>query len=66
MNGSAGITNLITAFWRNAVIKLINTNWSLVIIFVICFILLQKFKKNPIGVMVLAGIMKLGLSLIRK
>ena len=66
MIASAGISILITAFWGNAVIKLINTNWSLVIIFVICFILLQKFKKNPIGVMVLAGIMKLGLSLIKK
>ena len=66
MIASAGISILITAFWGNAVIKLINTNWSLVIIFVICFILLQKFKMNPIGVMVLAGIMKLGLSLIKK
>ena len=64
MIASAGISILITAFWGTAVIKL--TNWSLVIIFVICFILLQKFKMNPIGVMVLAGIMKLGLSLIKK
>ena len=66
MIASAGISILITAFWGTAVIKLINTNWSLVIIFVICFALLQKLKMNPIGVMVLAGIMKLGLSLIKK
>ena len=65
MIASAGISILITAFWGTAVIKLINTNWSLVIIFVICFALLQKLKMNPIGVMVLAGIMKLGLSLIK-
>ena len=66
MIASAGISILITAFWGNAAIKLINTNWSLMIIFVICFALLQKLKMNPIGVMVLAGIMKLGLSLIKK
>ena len=66
MIASAGISILITAFWGTAVIKLINTNWSLVIIFVICFALLQKLKMNPIGVMVLAGIMKLGLSFIKK
>ena len=57
---------LITAFWGNAAIKLINTNWSLVIIFVICFALLQKLKMNPIGVMVFAGIMKLGLSFLQR
>ena len=63
MIASAGISILITAFWA---IKLINTNWSLVIIFVICFALLQKLKMNPIGVMVFAGIMKLGLSFLQR
>ena len=66
MIASAGISILITAFWGNAAIKLINTNWSLMIIFVICFALLQKFKMNPIGVMVFAGIMKLGLSFLQR
>ena len=66
MIASAGISILITAFWENEVIKLINTDWSLVMIFVICFALLQKLKMNPIGVMALAGIMKLGLSFIKK
>ena len=66
MIASAGISILITAFWGTAVIKLINTNWSLVIIFVICFALLQKLKMNPIGVMVFAGIMKLGLLFLQR
>ena len=66
MIASAGISILITAFWGNAGIKLINTNWSLMIIFVICFALLQKLKMNPIGVMVFAGIMKLGLSFLQR
>ena len=66
MIASAGISILITAFWGNAAIKLINTNWSLMIIFVICFALLQKLKMNPIGVMVFAGIMKLGLSFLQR
>lgn len=66
MIASAGISILITAFWGNAAIKLINTNWSLVIIFVICFALLQKLKMNPIGVMVFAGIMKLGVSFLQR
>ena len=66
MIASAGISILITAFWGTAAIKLINTDWCLVMIFVICFILLQKLKMNPIGVMAFAGIMKLGLSFIKK
>lgn len=66
MIASAGISILITAFWGNAAIKLINTNWSLMIIFVICFALLQKLKMNPIGVMVFAGIMKLGVSFLQR
>ena len=43
MIASAGISILITAFWGTAVIKLINTNWSLVIIFVICFVYFTMF-----------------------
>ena len=33
-------------------------------IFVVCMILLRKVKMNPIWVMVLAGVMKVGMSLI--
>ena len=41
-------------------------NWSLVVIFIISLILLQKGKKNPIFVMVLAGVMKVAVALVEK
>ena len=57
--GSAGIAILINAFWgSSAQIALAGTNWIMVGIFVICVVLLQKGKMNPILVMVLAGVMK--------
>ena len=59
MIASAGISILITAFWgSSAAIALAGTNWDLVVIFIICIVLLQKCKMNPILVMVLAGMMK--------
>lgn len=59
MIASAGIAILIAAFWGGrASVSLPDTNWSLVVIFVISMVLLQKFKKNPIFVMVLAGVLK--------
>lgn len=65
MIASAGISILITAFWGNRdLIALAGTKWSLVVIFVVCMILLRKVKMNPIWVMVLAGVMKVGMSLI--
>ncbi len=57
--GSAGIAILINAFWESsAQITAWGTNWIMVGIFVICVVLLQKGKMNPILVMVLAGVMK--------
>ena len=65
MIASAGISILITALWGNeAVIDFARTNWWMAAIFVLCFILLKKAKMNPILVMVLAGVMKLAVSLI--
>lgn len=67
MIGSAGISILITAFWGSegdTVIRLAQTNWSLVVIFIICLVLLQKGKKNPIFVMVLAGVLKVAVALL--
>lgn len=65
MIASAGISILITAFWGNRdLIALAGTKWSLVVIFVVCMILLRKVKMNPIWVMVMAGVMKVGMSLI--
>ena len=63
MIAAAGISILITAFWGNTgMISLVGTKWTLVVIFMICVVLLQKVKMNPIGVMALAGIMKVGIS----
>lgn len=59
MIASAGLSILITAFWGSQeTIAIASTNWSLVIIFAVCVVLLQKFKRNPIAVMVAAGVMK--------
>lgn len=63
MIASAGISVLITAFWGSAeLISLAGTNWILVIIFAACVVLLRKFRMNPILVMVLAGVVKAGVS----
>lgn len=65
MIASAGISILVTAFWGSSEkIRLPDTDWSLVLIFVICIILLKKFRMNPIGVMLLAGVMKAAVSAI--
>ena len=65
MIASAGISILITAFWGSRdLIAVTGTKWSLVVIFVVCMILLRKVKMNPIWVMILAGVMKVGISLI--
>lgn len=65
MIASAGILILISAFWGSETsVRLGNTSWSMVVIFGICMVLLQKFKMNPIVVMVLAGVLKVGVSLI--
>ena len=57
MIGSAGISILVTAFWSSE---------GVVVIFIISLILLQKGKKNPIFVMVLAGVMKVAVALVEK
>lgn len=65
MIASAGVTILITAFWGTASkISLQNTDWSMVIIFLISLVLLRKTRISPILVMILAGGMKLFISMI--
>ncbi len=65
MIASAGISILLTAFWGSgAAISLLGTNWVLVAIFAVCLVLLQKFKMNPIWVMVLAGVLKVLAALV--
>ena len=56
--GSAGVLILISAFWGSMQqISFDQTKWSMVMIFLICFWLVWKKKKNPILAMVLAGVM---------
>ena len=65
MIASAGILILKDAFWGNGEsMSFAGTEWSMVMIFGICVLLLQKKKMNPIWVMVLAGVMKVGISMI--
>ena len=55
--GSAGVLILISAFWGSTQqIALEHTKWHLAVIFLICFWLIWRKKKNPILVMVLAGV----------
>ena len=65
MIASAGIAILITAFWGNeGNIVWAETNWLMAGIFAGGIILLQKFRMNPIWVMVLAGAVNTAISLI--
>lgn len=65
MIASAGISILITAFWGNeGNIVWAETNWLMAGIFAGGIILLEKFRMNPIWVMVLAGAVNTAISLI--
>ena len=64
MIASAGILILKNAFWGSGEsMSLTGTEWSMVVIFGICVLLLRKTKMNPVWVMVLAGVMKVGISM---
>ena len=63
--GSAGVSILITAFWgSDAVINFAQTNWLMIAIFVLCFVLLRKTKFGAVPIMLLAGVIKLCLALL--
>ena len=65
MIASAGVQILITAFWGNGIeISLFGTKWIMILIFARCIWLLRGTKLNPIWVMVLAGVMKLAMSVL--
>lgn len=65
MIASAGISVLITAFWGTVdAISFAGTDWILAVVFIVCVILLRKFRINPILVMVLAGIIKVGTGIL--
>ena len=65
MIASAGILILKNAFWGSGEsILLTGPEWSMVVIFGICVLLLRKTKLNPVWVMVLAGVIKVGISMM--
>ena len=64
MIASAGLTILMNAFWGSRTVVLTNTNYVMVAIFLLSFVLLRKTKLSPIAVMVLAGVLNLAVSLI--
>lgn len=64
MIAAAGIDILVPALWEeSSEIALANTDWMMAAIFVVCVILLRKFRMNPIWVMLLAGVMNVAVSL---
>lgn len=65
MIASAGLTILMNAFWGSRTVVLANTNYVMVAIFLLSFVLLRKTKLSPIAVMVLAGVLNLAVSLIQ-
>ena len=63
MIAAAGIDILVPALWEEgSEIALANTDWVMAAIFVVCVILLRKFRMNPVWVMLLAGVMKVAVS----
>ena len=63
MIASAGVTILMSAFWGGRTVVLSGTNYLMVAIFALCFLLLRKTKCNPIAVMILAGVLNLAAGL---
>lgn len=63
MIATAGVSIMLTAFWGNEIITFSNLNLNAVLIFTISMVLLLKYRRNPIKVMLLAGIMNVVLTL---
>ena len=62
MIASAGVLILKDALWAGGAIQLADTNFVMVAIFALSFVLLRKTKLSPILVMVLAGLANLAAS----
>ena len=61
---SAGVSILVTAFWQEGMILIQKTQVDMVIIFIAAVYLIQFRKMNPVLVMVLSGVAKLGIYLV--
>lgn len=58
MIATAGITILMSALWGTSTISLGTVRIDMVVIFLIAFVILSKFKANPITVMMMCGVAK--------
>lgn len=57
---SAGVSLGIDAFWGGKAISLADLNIESVLLFALGFLLLRKYKKSPITVMLLCGVLAVG------
>lgn len=57
MIATAGVSITLSALFQNQSVLLSNFDLSALIIFILCVVLLVKFKSNPIFVMVLSGVL---------
>lgn len=61
---SSGLSILVSALWSSPSISLASLNGGMVFIFIVALILINKFKLNPILIMVFSGILNILLSII--
>lgn len=54
--GLPGVLLLVNAFWDGGPVTLAETNWTMLLLFAGCLLLLRKTKLSPILIMVLAGV----------
>lgn len=54
--GFPGVLLLVNAFWDGGPVTLAETNWTMLLLFAGCLLLLRKTKLSPILIMVLAGV----------
>lgn len=64
MIAAAGVSIITTSFFGEMEIALSSIKMNAVVIFMFCMFLLLKWKKNPVFVMVLAGVLNIGIALI--
>lgn len=60
----SGISILISAFFKDSMIQVSYLRYHAIIVFIICLVLLRKYKMNPILVMILAGISEIVIQMI--
>ncbi|MGF3067099.1 chromate transporter [Facklamia sp. P12945] len=56
---SSGLSIFVNAIWQKETVVWMDPNWLMLVIFIIAMLLLNKFKANPIVIMISAGIVNL-------